>query len=210
MNLLNKDQFKILERLKTNGTLSIDSITEQIKKPKTAVRRTLLALEKKVLVERVLTKNLRGRPTLCFKLSSQSGAVFPSKDAEVLSELIKYLLKNGQSSALENFFSEYWDQKYLRVMQKITLQKSQDLPARLNALKEVLNEDGFYARSTRSTKNNQITLRECHCPISAVASVVAIPCRLETKLISRVLETDCVSASPMNSKQKDCLFKIKK
>ncbi|HND84751.1 MAG TPA: hypothetical protein PLU50_03050, partial [Pseudobdellovibrionaceae bacterium] len=172
MNLLNEDQFRILERLKTHGTQSIDSITAWSKKPKTAVRRALLDLEKKSLIERTLTKSTRGRPVLCFKLSSQSKVIFPTKEAEVLNELIKFLVREGRKSLLETFFQEYWEKRYERVMEKISQRKCKDLSARLDALKEVLNEDGFYARSNLSKKDDQVTLRECHCPISAAASAV--------------------------------------
>lgn len=209
MNLLNNDQFRILERLKTHGQLSIDFITDWLKKPKTAVRRTLLALERKELINRVLIKNKRGRPTLCFKLGIQSKSHFPSKEAEVLNELIKYLNHDAHKKLLENFFAEYWNKKYNRVMEKLAARNCWDLSSRLEALKEVLNEDGFYARSHLSKKENQITLRECHCPISAVAMAIDLPCRLEAQLIERVLNVDCISAHPMNSEQLNCVFKFK-
>ncbi len=209
MNLLNEDQFRILERLKTHGTQSIDSITAWSKKPKTAVRRALLDLEKKSLIERTLIKSTRGRPVLCFKLSSQSKVIFPTKEAEVLNELIKFLVREGRNSLLETFFQEYWEKRYERVMEKISQRKCKDLSARLDALKEVLNEDGFYARSNLSKKDDQVTLRECHCPISAAASAVDIPCNLESQLISKVLNLDCLSASPMSAEQRDCQFMLK-
>jgi predicted ArsR family transcriptional regulator len=201
MDLINEDQFKILERLKTQGVQSVDAITRWRRKPKTAVRRALLSLEKKGVVERLLQKSERGRPVLCYKLSPDSKAVFPSKEAEVLNELIQYLLKLGHSSVLEGFFSQYWDRRYELVMQRLSQQKCRDLSARLEVLKGVLNED---------KKNNQITLKECHCPIAAVASAVNIPCHLEAKLISRVLGAECISASPMSAQQKNCVFTFQK
>lgn len=209
MNLLNEDQFRILERLKTHGTLSVDSITGWFKKPKTAVRRSLLDLEKKGLIERELIKSSRGRPLLGFKLRSESKVVFPTKEAEVLNELIKFLVQQGQRSLLESFFQEYWEKRYERVMEKISHRKCKDLSARLEALKEVLNEDGFYARSNLSKKDQQLTLRECHCPISAVASATNVPCDLESQLIARVLNLDCVSAEPMSGEQGECRFRFK-
>lgn len=209
MNLLNEDQFHILERLKTHGTQSIDTITAWSKKPKTAVRRALLDLEKKGLIERTLAKATRGRPILCFKLSSQSKMIFPTKEAELLNELITFLVRDGQKSVLETFFQEYWENKYLRVMEKISQRKCKDLSARLEALKEVLNEDGFYARSNLSKKDDQITLRECHCPISAASSAVDIPCKLESQLISKVLNLNCISATPMSVEQRYCQFKLR-
>lgn len=210
MKLLNDDQFRIMERLKTQGTESIDSLTGWMKKPKTAVRRALLDLEKKSLIERHFTQNARGRPTLCFNLASQSKLIFPTKEAEILNDLIKFLVQKGNRDILEKFFSEYWGEKYDRVMEKIASRKCRDLAARLEALKDVLSEDGFYARANISKKDDQITLRECHCPISAAASATDIPCKLEAQLISRVLNLDCISASPMSAQQKDCQFKFKK
>ncbi|NUN06873.1 MAG: DeoR family transcriptional regulator [Bdellovibrio sp.] len=209
MNLLNEDQFRILERLKTHGTLSIDAITDWYNKPKTAVRRSLLDLEKKGLIERVLIKSARGRPLVAFRLGSEAKVVFPTKEAEVLNELIKFLVQQGQRPLLESFFQEYWEKRYERVMEKISRRKCKDLSARLEALKEVLNEDGFYARSNLSKKDKQLTMRECHCPISAVASATNVPCDLESQLISKVLNLDCISAEPMSGKQGECRFKFK-
>lgn len=205
----NEDHFQILERLKTQGTQSIDALTQWQKKPKTAVRRALLDLEKKGAVERTFEKSERGRPILSFKLTTASKVYFPTKEADVLSELVQYIVNSGQNSLLEDFFKKYWDEKYDRVMTRLSAQKNQDTNSRLNVLKTVLNEDGFYARSSLSKKDNQITFRECHCPIAAVASVVNTPCRLEAQLISRVLQADCTSASPMSAQQTNCVFTFK-
>jgi predicted ArsR family transcriptional regulator len=143
-------------------------------------------------------------------LGTQSKHLFPSKEAELLNELIGYLNQQGHTLILEKFFHEYWDKRYARVMKKVSSRKCRDLNTRLEALKEVLNEDGFYARSNLSKKDNQVILRECHCPLSAAAAVTDIPCRLEAQLISRVLNMECVSAVPMNSEQDDCRFELKK
>lgn len=210
MKLLNDDQIKIVERLKTHGLQSVDALTSWQKKPKTAVRRTLLALENKGILKRVLQKSERGRPVLCFELAPDSKTLFPSKEAEILSELIAYLVKQGHSSELEKFFSDYWDQRYELVMERLSQRKCRDLNSRLEILKGVLNEDGFYARSNLSKKNDQITLRECHCPLTAVSKVVDIPCRLEAKLISRVLNADCTDISKRGAEQNECVFKFKK
>ncbi len=210
MSLLNDEQFKILERLKTQQSLSVDAITKWLRKPKTAVRRALLDMEKKGLIERDWAKNIRGRPTLRFKLGSESKRFFPSMEAEVLHELIKYLAENGQLSLLEKFFHDYWEKKYERVMKKVLKRKNRDFTSRLEALKEVLNEDGFYARSNISKKNDQVMLKECHCPIAAATAVTDIPCHLEAQLISRVLNMDCASVSPMNKQQQSCQFILSK
>lgn len=210
MDLINGDQFEILERLKTQGIQSVDAITQWQQKPKTAIRRTLLALEKKGVIERLLQKSERGRPVLCYKLSPDSKALFPSKESEVLSQLIQYLLKLGHSSILEAFFSKYWDQRYDLVMKRLSKRKCQDLATRLEVLKSVLNEDGFYAQSKIDKRSDLITLTECHCPIAAVATVINIPCRLEAKLISRVLNADCTSVRPISAQQKNCVFTFKK
>lgn len=210
MKLLNEDQIQIVERLKTHGMQSVDALTKWQKKPKTAVRRTLLALENKGILSRVLKKSERGRPVLFFELAPASKTLFPSKEAEILSELIQYLVKQGHTSVLEKFFSDYWDHRYDLVMERLEKRKCRDLNTRLEVLKGVLNEEGFYARSNLSKKNDQITLRECHCPLTAVSKVVDIPCRMEAKLISRVLNADCTDSSPRNEEQKECVFKFKK
>lgn len=208
MRLFNTDQTEIIQLLKTQKVISVDTFTQKLRKPKTAIRRTLLALEVRGLVERVWIKAKRGRPSLSFRLSSNSNVLFPSKEAELLSELIKFLGHAGQGDLLEAFFLKYWEDRYNRVLEKLERHKCRDLSTRLMVLKEVLSEDGFYPRSNLSRKNDQVTLRECHCPISAVAAVTDLPCRLEAQLISKVLNGELVSAVPMSSKQEDCRFII--
>ncbi len=209
MKLLNEDQFKIIEKVKLQGALSVDQLTSWLKKPKTAVRRALLNLEKRGLVQRQLRKSHRGRPALYFVLGAQANAIFPTKEAELLSEMMKFLIKNGHRTLLEEFFKEFWEKRYNRVIEKISKRKCRDLTSRLEALKEVLNEDGFYARSQISNKQNQVVLKECHCPISAAASVVEIPCQLESQLISRVLNLESISSAPMSNSQEACHFVLK-
>lgn len=208
MQILGKEEFRILERLKIRGPLSIDDLTLWLKKPKTAVRRVLLDLEEKQLLERNSVNLGRGRPIVQFQLGPKANAYFPSQEAAVLSELLQHLVDHGQRQLLEEFFRQFWERKFERVMSKLATRKSRDLKDRIAALHEVLGEDGFYAHSKHLKSTGGMQLRESHCPIAAVASVIDIPCRLEAELISRVLKMDCSMAEPMNARQKDCVFEF--
>lgn len=194
MKLLTETQNEIVDLLKLNGRMSVDQITQKLRESKTAVRRNLLSLERRRVLESEWIPVARGRPQLGFRLTDQATQLFPSKEAELLEGLIRFLKDNGKISLVEQFFEAYWEERYQKVLKKMAQRKSKDFTNRLEALTDVLEDEGFFPRATIDKKNSEMKLVECHCPIAAAARTTSLPCEMEKRLIDKVLR--CSSESP--------------
>lgn len=208
MKLLSDQQDKILAQLKKKGSLSVDDLTSALRFAKTAVRRALLSLEKRGLVARSFQPSERGRPRLVFQLTSAAGRLFPSKEAELLSSLLKFLIESGQEQIVNDFFEKYWQQRFESIQKRLIKKGKDDFETRLEALKDELENEGFMPRSRLSRHDSQVSLQECHCPIEAAARITEKPCQLEQRLISRVLNSPMGSASIRKEPLGVCEFKL--
>lgn len=208
MKLLSEHQSRILELLKANSQMSVDELVGELGLAKTAVRRQLLAMERRGLIEREFRAASRGRPTLAFALTSDAKRLFPSKEAELLSDLMNFLNREGHDEILDRFFESYWQKRLDLIMERIRKTGRDDLETRLEVLKEVLEDEGFMPSARFEQKGRELLLRECHCPIEAAVKVSALPCRLEQRLIAKVLNAPVTSALIRGETRSSCEFRL--
>lgn len=208
MKLLSEIQSRILELLKTNTVLSIDDLTTELNMTKTAVRRQLLAMEKRELLEREYQHLERGRPALRFRLTSGAERLFPSKEAEILSELITFINRSGHEELLEKFFEDYWQKRLDSILAEIKKKGRDSFENRLELLKDVLARDGFMPSSRFESRGKELVLRECHCPLEAAVGVSRLPCKLEQRLISKVLNAPITSLEIRPDNNNLCEFRL--
>lgn len=187
MKLLSDHQSQILELLKERSPLAVDEIVRALGFAKTAVRRQLLSLEKRGLLQREFLSAERGRPSLAFRLTSDAKRLFPTKEGELLNDLMNFLMREGHESVLENFFDSYWQKRLDEIHSRIRKAGRDDLDTRMEALRDVLENEGFAPSARFEKKEREILLRECHCPIEAAVGPNQLPCRLEQRLIAKVL-----------------------
>lgn len=197
-----------MTQLKKKGSLSVDDLTSTLGFAKTAVRRSLLSMERRGLVARSFQPSERGRPRLVFQLTSAAGRLFPSKEAELLSSLLKFLIDSGHEQIVDNFFEKYWQQRFDAIQKRLIKKGKDDFETRLEALKDELEKEGFMPRSRVSRHGSQVTLQECHCPIEAAASITGKPCQLEQRLISRVLNSPVGGAAIRKEPHGSCEFNL--
>lgn len=207
MKLLSDSQDKIIAALKVSTNLSVDELTRKLRLTKTAVRRHILNLEKRGLLERVPgSEQLRGRPPLMVRLAPAASRLFPSKEAEILSELLRFLSQNGKEDLIEGFFESYWQKRYEEIQNLIDKKGKYDLDSRLSALKEVLEKEGFMPRLRFKKQGSELSLQECHCPLQAATQVTKLPCHLEKRLISRVLNAPVLSTTLRSEEKNQCEY----
>lgn len=206
MKLLSNSQSHIVSLLKAKGVLSVNELTSALGTAKTAVRRNLLSLERRDLVERVYKPAKRGRPSLAFRLTSAANKLFPSKEAELLSSLLDFLIGFGHEKIVNEFFESYWQKRYDEIQKQLQKKGKDDLQTRLSVLKAVLEKEGFMPQSRFAQKGSQLSLQECHCPLEAAATVTSMPCKLEQRLISRVLNAPVKATTLRGEAQNACEF----
>ncbi len=190
MDLFTAAQVKILRLLQKQNPLTADQICTELGLAKTAARRTLLILERRGLLSRQWQPAARGRPKLAFQLAKASDKIFRSKESELLEGLILHLINSGQRRLVEDYFKQYWNEKYEKVRAQISARKSRDFSSRLEILLSALEDEGFSPRATLEKRSGTVSLKECHCPISAAANNTDIPCRMEARFIQKVLNAE--------------------
>lgn len=206
MKLLSPSQSRILSTLKRKGTVSVTLITREMGLAKTAVRKHLLAMEKRGLIERRLLPARRGRPALAFRLTTSAHRLFPSKEAELLDRLLRFLMNGGHEDLVNRFFEEYWLERYEKIRKRLLRIGKDDLKTRMKVLTEELEHEGFMPRASFAKHGSQATLRECHCPIEAASRLTRLPCQLEQRLISKVLNAPIRSATIKADQDGACEF----
>jgi predicted ArsR family transcriptional regulator len=208
MKLLSESQSRILSALKRKGTVSVNLLTRELGLTKTAVRRHLLTMEKRGLIERRLLPGRRGRPSLAFHLTTAAHRLFPSKEAELLDRLLRSLMDSGHEDWVNRFFEDYWHERYEKIRRRLLHIGKDDLKTRMKVLTEELENEGFMPRASFAKRGSQMTLRECHCPIEAASRMTKFPCRLEQRLISRVLNAPIQNAAIKTDSGDACEFTL--
>lgn len=208
MKLLSQKQSQIVNLLKEHPRISVDEIVLHLGEAKTAVRRQLLSMEKRGLVQREYHPSGRGRPCLVFSLTSGVKRLFPSKEAEVLSDLLAFLIQDGQEDLLERFFEDYWQKRLQSILSEIRKRGRDDFDTRLDVLCEALEREGFMPSARLQKRGKEVLLRECHCPLEAATQVTELPCRLEQRLISKVLNAPLDTIALRSAGVPACEFRL--
>lgn len=168
---------ELLQLVKRQGSLSLDEAMEALGMARTTVREHLLRLERKGLVERSTERNGRGRPSLRYEMTPKAKILFPSRDGELMGQLLAFLREEGADELVTAFFESYWQERTARVKQKLAELSEDDIEGRLERLATLLEEEGFMPRVEHGEEG--ITIRECNCPFPEAVKHTRIPCRLE-------------------------------
>lgn len=198
----------ILEALRRRGSLTTDRLVEATGLSKTATRAHLLALERDGLIAReTAVRDGLGRPPVAFRLTTKGGALFPTRDPELLAGLLAFLEREGAQRWVERFFGEVWEER----RERWKLREGAPLAERVAALEELLAANDFMpvVELVRSAQGKaRVRVRECNCPLPAAVRATKIPCRLEGKFLADVLEGRLCSAQTARDRSQTCQFDI--
>lgn len=192
--LLKEAKTRILDYIKTRGLVSIDQIQCEIGLAKTTVKQHLVALEEQGLVIKDMADSggrsgSKGRPKLVYRLSQSAAVLFPSKEPELLRELLDHLIASGRNDLVESFFQSYWEKrgaKFKERLKRVGRGKADKNKSSARAvLMEMLAEDGFMPQV--SVTDGKETIRECNCPFPEAVKATQIPCRLEADFLRMAL-----------------------
>jgi predicted ArsR family transcriptional regulator len=195
---------ELLQIIKRRGSLSVDEAMEALDMARTTVREHLLQLKEKGLVEQSAEREGRGRPRHRYAMTRRAKVLFPSRDGELMGELIQYLRDEGAEDLVEAFFETYWKARTAAV--KTELQDADSLDDQLAVLHDILEGEGFMPNIHQD--EGHVTVRECNCPFPESVKQTDAPCRLEEKFYETLFEAalDRVSYIPDGSAA--CTYKI--
>ncbi|WP_279322851.1 helix-turn-helix transcriptional regulator, partial [Rhodothermus marinus] len=117
--------------------------------------------------------------------------LFPNRDGMLLGRLLDFLKEEGAEELLRRFFERYWDERLQAARQRLT--SAQTPEARLAALRDFLEEEGFMPEIVVSEQG--VEIRECNCPFAETVRHTRLPCYLEARFFEQLLGREA-SASP--------------
>lgn len=184
-NVLGESQEQLLDLVKRHGELTVAEAVEQLDLATTTVRQHFDALEEEGLVVRREQVEGRGRPTAHFSLSEAARQMYPSRDGEMLSNLLEFMGREGYHRAIDGFFREYWDERREMLRKRFEEAEAETLRERLDVLEAFLADQGFMPEI--EIDDQMVTIRECNCPLQGAVEQTRLPCRLEAEFLEQVV-----------------------
>lgn len=181
---LGDTQQAVLLALKRLGAATQADVAREVPFAPATLREHLQSLVARGLVQRRGSRHAKpGRPQVVYALTERANALFPSRTADVLRELIVHLLDTGHAALVEKFFEQRVAARRPAVLARVRRLTG---AARAHEVARILSEEGFMALVGGTPE--QPTLRLCHCPLRDIVSITRIPCRFEQELIAELLD----------------------
>lgn len=197
---------ELLQIIKRRGSLSVDEAMEALGMARTTVREHLLHLKEKGLLTRTAERQGRGRPSHRYEMTRRAKVLFPSRDGELMGELVQFLKEEGAEDLVETFFERYWEARTEAVKQKLRSVAADDLEGQLEVLRGILEEEGFMPEVNEEEQT--VTVRECNCPFPESVKRTRIPCRLEEEFYKTIFETELERVSHIPEGHSACTYEI--
>lgn len=188
--MISPQKRQLLDLIKRRGTLSLDEATEATGLTRTTLREHFSQLERDGYISREYVRHGPGRPSLQYQLSEGGEFLFPSREPEMLRDLIRYLKYRGLESLVEAFFRQYWERRLDKAEQLFADHPGADTSSRLELLSGMLEEEGFMPEVSRNPDSGEPCIRECNCPFREVIKETDLPCRLEMEFYKSLFEED--------------------
>lgn len=196
LSLLSPSRMRLAALLKRRGTITVQLATDEIGLAKTTIRQHLDRLADAGIIESEAVSDGPGRPTLHYRLSAAGERLFPSQDAAMFGDILRFLFREGYPELVDRFFRQVWEERQVAVEERLREQSAETVGERLDVLTTFLSEQGFAPES--HIEETKVTLRECNCPLSAGVDATRLPCRLEAEFLEHVIghETTRVTYIP--------------
>lgn len=177
---------QIVDLLKRGGEQTAGQLAAEIGITSMGVRQHLQALERDGLVETVVLRRRRGRPSHLFRLTERAEELFPARYAQLAMDLLEQFTETAGTKAVDGLFA---GRKDTHLGQYKTRLAGKELRNRVRELARIRDEEGYMA-VTQESDDGDLELVEHHCPIFAIAKRYPQACHYEQELFSQALGTD--------------------
>ena len=176
---------QITSLLKREIEMTAAKMAEVIGITSMGVRQHLNGLERDGLVETVVVRQKRGRPTYLYRLTDDAESMFPARYEQIALDLLEQLGALDGPDRIDRFFAgrmEALEQQYR------TRMEGKAFGEQIAELARIRDDEGYMAESDQT--DEEYTLVEHHCPIYAIAKRHPQACRYEQELFARALAVD--------------------
>jgi predicted ArsR family transcriptional regulator len=179
LDLLQSDtKRRLLKLMKRRGEITLDDAMEVIDRARPTLRDHLNQMGRDGLVARRTKKQGRGRPSMCYRMTSFAERLFPGREGPIFADFLSYLQEKGHADLIEAFFESFWDARLDEVKHRLPESlASADTRQIVEALEAVLREDGFMPEV--HVKKDCVVVEECNCPFAEIVDATDLPCESE-------------------------------
>jgi len=202
----NSTRKNIILMLKRNGGMSIDDLSKVIEITPMGIRQHLLALEKKGIVTYVSRRRGIGRPGFIYMLTDAANDLFPKTYDKFAVGLLRDIRKHEGDRKIDEIFN--WRRDRLFQTRKDALSGKRSMEDTLNALKEILEEDGHFVEI--SNNSDHYHLKQYHCPINKLAKEFSDACKYELQLYRDLIGRNITREQSVSEGAQSCVYLIPK
>lgn len=199
---------ELLQMMKRRGSLSVTEAMEALDMARTTVREHLLHLKEKGLLTRTEERKGRGRPSHRYVMTRRAKVLFPSRDGQLMGELIQFLREEGAEELVETFFESYWEDRTEAVKRKLRTVAPENLGEQLKVLRDILEEEGFMPEIDEGMRT--VTVRECNCPFPESVAQTRVPCRLEKRFYETLFGAELDRVTYIPDGNPACTYEVSK
>jgi len=169
----------LLGTLKRLGPSTLAELRGHLGLAQATLRQHAEALAAMGLVVREGTRRHgRGRPEVIYRLGAAGEQLFPQVEADLLRELVTFLVEGGRRDLLAAFFARRAAARKDVLLKRVAALDGAD---RWAEVARIFSEQGFMAEAGVGPDGTP-ELRLHHCPLRGTAEATDLPCRAEVAL----------------------------
>lgn len=199
---------ELLDLIKREGTVTTNEATEKLELAKSTLREHLLQLENEGYLKKDYDRTGKGRPSLCYELTPKGHSLYPSYESNLMKEFLNYLKSRGQEEVIRDFFSSFWKERLKEAELRMKSTSGSDPEKKLEALSQMLEEEGFMPEFQVDEQENKAVIKECNCPFSEVVKETDLPCQLEEMFFKELFGSQAERISHIGSGDYSCSYRI--
>jgi len=205
MNVSNQDtRWGILRHLRERGRASAQELGKALGMSPVSIHYHLNVLQREGLVETQSVRRSIGRPHYAYSLRESARELFPQSYHRLADRLMSDLKSRLSEQEIADLFA--------RIAHEITAEhavalEGKTLNQKLNALVELLGEEGFLARIDQV--GGQLRLTQHGCPYTYVVERHPEVCELDINLISTALHASVERQACVLQGNDVCTFLVK-
>lgn len=202
----NPTRKRILLALKKNGSMSVDSLSNEVKITPMGVRQHLFILEKKGAVEYITRRHGVGRPGFFYQLTENADDLFPKSYQTFAVDILTELERLDGKEKIDEVFRKRRE----RIASETAglLAGKETLSERLGALSEMLQRDGFIVELEEN--DEEFRLKQFNCPISKVALRFRQACMHDLQLFREIIGEAVTREQCLSDGDQACIYVIPK
>ncbi|NWF99296.1 MAG: transcriptional regulator [Nitrospirae bacterium] len=202
----NPTREKIILLLKKRGPLAIEELSKELNITSMGIRQHLLSLERRGLIEYITKRQGIGRPAFLYKLSEKANDLFPKEYDKLILNLFHDIEKNEGREKIDEIFK--WRKNRIIKEVKEIIGDKKNLPERVLAMRDILENEGYFAELNDS--NNHYTLKLYNCPIYKLASIYKEVCKHDLQMFKELISKDLTRQECIIDGHPSCTYIIPK